>query len=1842
MFIQRLKQNINAFIILFFFCLFIVSALFVSNAVSSKTFITVPISQANKHLAENESLIVGDFNVRAFPTSRNISRGETASFTITISSVSGFNSPVSLTAHNLPGQVLSGTGFLPQVVTPDPNGSKDSTLNIVTNNQTPTGLFIITIKGTSGSIVRETTINLTIVAPDFSVSASPTVSSVKRGGIAEFNVTIRSINSFNSSVNLSALNLPGNQVLSGTGFTPNTVTPQANNQTTSVFRFYTNSQTPLGTFTITIQGVSGNLTRNTTVNLNVAQTGDFNVSASPNSLSITQGESAAFTIGVNSLQGFSDSVSLSALNLPSGYVATGTGFSPQTVTPSSNNTANSTLTIKTNNQTQTGTFTITINGKSTSYSRDTTITLTINSAPTDAMALISTSPAETDSPLPTNQLFNTTWRIKNTGNTTWTNYTAEWLQGQVEGLPSTNLTSPLKVGSGVLNTITPGNDLLLTISMIAPATPGTYFMYWQMKNSNNVFFGTPFRLRIVVYDNGEALFGLDREDFGNEDSPGSNAGINDDSLNTATGNFNYLVTDLNVASRGMNFIFSRSYNSQDKTGGPLGIGWSHSYNIYLLFNNEHPEVVTVHYADGKRLTFIDKTGGNLYTPAAKGYYDAIVKHPDNSWSLIKSDLREFRFNNLGYLQFIQDRNNNRTTLTYNGFNSIGKITDTVGREYVFTYTNFLLTQVTDPIGRTLQFEYTNGKLTVFKDARLNPHTYSYDAAGRLNEVTDGRGIKIMTNTYDNDERLISQRNGRGSLWKFSYETATKITYVTDPNSKQITYKHDAENKLLSFTKRLAQSNTTAIGYDSKNNRTSVTDPLGIPYSYTYTDKGNIKESKDVNQNKRTFIYEDPYNPTSPTFITDELQNPTSFGYDQRGNLLTISNALNNATRITYNEFGQPITIVDPYLNETKLSYDIQGNLKNVTNAENNVTTFNYDGISRRTSVTNARGKTTIFSYDNNDNIQAIQRPIGGDLYGYDGANNLISKTDAKLNLITYEYDQNNNLIKEIDPTRNFYKQHTYDSLDRRIATRDKRGNTTNFEYDEEGRLLSVTEPEPFQNKTKFTYDGNGNRLTITDANNQTTKFTYDELNRLTVIEDPLGNKIRKDYDAAGKPIKETDGRLNITRYTYDKVNNLTQIDDAEDGITKYEYDKNNNLIRQFDPVKLGETNKISKFIYDKTNRLISSEDPLGNIYSYTYDGVGNRLTQKDAKQQLISFSYDDNGRLATITYPGNSVTRFFYDPNGNLIRMEDPRGISIYTYDSQNRLLTYKDVYDKTISYSYDPNSNISVITYPDGKQVQYEYDSNNRMISLTDWGGRKVSYEYTPLNQLKKITPPITSSNGATTYSYDLAGRLTGMVNAHTQGPNNTYSFVLDANGNRTSISTQEPLNNRVAATSQNYTYDAANRIQSAGSDTFAFDNNGNMKSKIQNGVTTNYYYDANDRLLGDAENVYYYNGLGVRVAKIVQASLIRYVVDINQELSQVLCETDRNGNITSYYVYGQGLVYQVLPDGTHYYYQFDPNGSTVSMTTENDVYVKKYAYDPFGKITNSVENNPNSSTNVWNPFKFGGRFGMMDEGNGLVYARARYYSPELGRFLNKDPLRGDLKDGQSLNRFIYALNNPINMFDANGMKPEFTSKQKSFLEDSIVAISSDIVNKYIDNLGSAASIAYGPAMEVYTIRNNPDLSKLHWSERLARVYFRLGDSALSAAAGAACGPVGLACSLALDSYADETFEKRFAKVKRDVDPLGGWIYNNLMTKPEETAEYKRNQESLNQAQQKQQNNKVYGPPAPNNKVYVRPLPKSPPNTKMSLTAPKPAPLTCRVGNAVFGSRYSGGGGGGGGGSSW
>jgi len=1079
----------------------------------------------------------------------------------------------------------------------------------------------------------------------------------------------------------------------------------------------------------------------------------------------------------------------------------------------------------------------------------------------------------------------------------------------------------------------------------------------------------------------------------------TNSAYSKDPVNTANGNYVYGRKDIEIPGRGFPFAFERTYNSLDDSDGPLGFGWNHTYNSTLTVNGD--STVTIRHGDGKTQTWTpDGSGG--YTPQS-GVFDTLINNGDGTFTLRKKDQTRYNFNTSGMLSTVVDKNSNTLSLAYTG-NNLTQITDTSGRNVTLTYNgDNRITLVTDPIGRTVQFAYDgNGNLTSATDMRGNATTYTYDANHQMLTFVDPRSNTVVTNVYDSEKRVTTQRDAKMGLTTFTYDIPNRTTIIVDQGGFTATYCHDSLYRLIQETDPLGKS--TYYTYDSAGNRTGTEDKNGNVTQYTYDAMGNVLTKTDALNNVTTITYDAKNNPLTRT---DALANTTTLEYDANGNLTKTTDPLSNFTTATYNSYGRPLTTTDARSNTTTYAYDVQGNLTNITDALTHLTTFTHDGVGRRLTSMDALNRTTTYTYDANNNPLTVTNPLGGvTTYAWNGNNNKTSVTDPMTNTTTYAYDEKDLLTTITDPLGKTIT-YAYDALDRKTSSTDKRGNTTTYTYDAIGDLLSLT--DPLANISSYTYDANGNRLTAVNPLGKTTTYTYDALNRVVSVKDPLDNLSVTVYDALGRVSSATNAKSQTTGFEYDAPGRLKKATDANGGVVTYTYDANGNRLTMTDP-----RNNTTTYTYDNLNRRTSSIGPLGGTHQYEYDAVGNRSGVTDPNGNTITYAYDNNNRLTTITYPDTSTVTFTYNANGNRTGMTDSLGTSSYAYDALNRMTSHVNPFGKTVGYGYDFNSNRTSLTYPGNKTVSYTYNAANRLSGLTDWLSHTTSYTYDQEGSLTSVS----NANGTSvSNTYDFAGRLTGLSNGADGGAISSYTYTLDALGNPISVAQNEPLAPPVPDSSITYTYDVENRLIGSG---ITYDANGNMTAIASNTFT----YDFNNRLSGSSIDgvaaQYDYDGLGNRLSKTTGGTTGRYVLDVSGNLSNVLGETNAGDTITAYYVYGLGLVSKVLPNDTAYYYHYDSRGSAIAMTDGSQNVANSYAYNVFGDGV--------SSGSIENPFRYVGRYGVMDEGNGLTYIRARYYSPELGRFLTKDPLTGRDSDSQSLNRYVYALNNPIRLIDVSG----------------------------------------------------------------------------------------------------------------------------------------------------------------------------------------------------------------------
>lgn len=291
-----------------------------------------------------------------------LGQGTTSNFLVDINSTTGFNGSVSFSVSGLPSGVTAA-------FSPTPSSVGYSTLTLTLASNVSPGQYVLTITGTSGTLTATTTLYIGIYTPTFTISVPGIAFEVGQGSNATGTVIVYPQNGFTSAVNLAVSGLPNGATAS---FSPNPTTGSSTMAVTA------SPTTPLGNYTLTYTGISGNQT--------VTQEGTLSVQAPYFTIggggagNVIQGSSTAIPLKVQPDLGFTGSVSFSIEGLPTGVTAS---FSPNPTTTSS------TMTITAGSSAVLGLYNLTITGTSGSIVATTPLQLSVL-APSFAVSSTST------------------------------------------------------------------------------------------------------------------------------------------------------------------------------------------------------------------------------------------------------------------------------------------------------------------------------------------------------------------------------------------------------------------------------------------------------------------------------------------------------------------------------------------------------------------------------------------------------------------------------------------------------------------------------------------------------------------------------------------------------------------------------------------------------------------------------------------------------------------------------------------------------------------------------------------------------------------------------------------------------------------------------------------------------------------------------------------------------------------------------------------------------------------------------------------------------------------------------------------------------------------------------------------------------------------------------------------------------------------------------------------------------------------------------------------------------------------------------------------------------------
>jgi RHS repeat-associated protein len=498
----------------------------------------------------------------------------------------------------------------------------------------------------------------------------------------------------------------------------------------------------------------------------------------------------------------------------------------------------------------------------------------------------------------------------------------------------------------------------------------------------------------------------------------------------------------------------------------------------------------------------------------------------------------------------------------------------------------------------------------------------------------------------------------------------------------------------------------------------------------------------------------------------------------------------------------------------------------------------------------------------------------------------------------------------------------------------------------------------------------------------------------------------------------------VTTYTYDELNRLTQ-KSYSDGTpaAKYYYDSTDCLNLSVSCYNIGRRTGMSEG---------SGSTPTTK---WAYDAMGNILRESrtiNGVTKIIDYSYNLDGSIASIAYPGDRVVNYTYNVAQQATAASDTtNGIS---YASPSSLAEYAaNGAPKNIVYGYVSGGGITETrTYNSRLQLTaIQAVANSSSTTVLD-----LAYSY-PTGNNGNISTQTNNetSNRTQTYTYDSLNRLlTAQSNATSGGDCWGQSFGNDATPPTLATDALANLfytsSTKCSSPAPQFTGDGSNHISTPG---FSYDSAGNNTADAQ----WSYTYDAENRIvtasgMTGGPYCYTYDADGIRTMKSHGSSCATVDVLYWRNIAgNAIAETDSAGSTsnTSYreYIFFAGRRIAQADWGsssfTVYYYFVDHLGSTRAMTTAAGSVCFKADYLPYG-----AENTPSGFASTWSTsYKFTGY--ERDAETGLDYAFARYYNSRLGRFMSGDPLGGDSGDPQSLNRYAYVRNNPINFTDPTGL---------------------------------------------------------------------------------------------------------------------------------------------------------------------------------------------------------------------
>ena len=637
-------------------------------------------------------------------------------------------------------------------------------------------------------------------------------------------------------------------------------------------------------------------------------------------------------------------------------------------------------------------------------------------------------------------------------------------------------------------------------------------------------------------------------------------------------------------------------------------------------------------------------------------------------------------------------------------------------------------------------------------------------------------------------------------------------------------------------------------------------------------------------------------------------------------------------------------------------------------------------------------------------------------YEYDAEGNLKKVTDPLARVTDLSYDGLRRVTQEQQPSpvpgaARPTVQYAYDGLDYLSSVTDPRFLTTTYTVSGFGNLLSQVSPDTGTTTTAYRATAN-TVYTSKDARAKTTTYTHDALGRVVSMSYGTGTATRFEYDGGATPVAAASGR--VTKMT------------DESGSTVYAY------------TDFGE-------VASKTQTVTASSKSLVHTVGYGHGSSGSAT-----------------GKLTSVTYPSGSQVNYRYDAAGriNAITVHPVNADGVGTNTSvEYALLTDVEyaAHGPVKGWQWGNSTEAS----PDVYSRTYDLDGRVTGYNLGNPAstGSQRTLTWDAASRIKAYTHAGAGGSAATldqSFEYDDLDRLTSYT-----GNGTTQAYAYDANGNRTSLSIGgASYSNTIAADS--------NRLLGTTGPVPAKTNTYDLAGNLTSDATVTYTYTSRGRMssatVGTAKTSYLYNGLGQRVRQVTGTAANPAGLLVYDEAGHIIGEYNSStGKASKEFVYlgdtPVGVLEQVATGtapnqahATNVYFIYTDHLDTPRVITRSPDGQMVWRWDngdPFGLLP------PNDNPAGLGVFTFNLRMPgqYYDKSTNLFYNYFRDYDPQLGRYVQSDPIGL----GGGIATYSYVEANPAGLTDTFGLSPRRLdpSSQECRDLDAKIKRKSDLIAK-------------------------------------------------------------------------------------------------------------------------------------------------------------------------------------------